>query len=72
MASLVRPVASGAIGSQGHANQQTIPRPAIVVSNVTAVSRPMAWSCRPSRSTFRVSPAMSAMSVVAMPVTTWS
>ncbi len=67
-----RPPISGAMGSQGHATQPTAMSPAIGTASVQAVVRAIGPSRSPRRSMFRVSPAMRAMRVVAMPLTTAS
>ncbi len=72
MASRAAPVASGATGSQGHAIHRSTARPAMATASVAPVIWTMAMSRLPMRSRLSVSPAMSAMSVVAIPVITWS
>ena len=70
IASLRRRWLLGATGSHGHAIQSTTASPAIVKPSVTPVICTMAAKRRPMRSRFRVNPAISAISVVAIPVMT--
>ena len=70
MTSRWAPTASGAIGNHGQAIHATADRPAMATASVTAVIRAIAASRAARRSTLSVRPAMSAISVVAIPVTT--
>ena len=58
--------------SHGHAIQANATSPTIATTSVVTVMYAIADSRRPSRSTLSDSPAISAISVVAMPVITWS
>src|SRR6185436_20957557 len=64
----VMPLLSGATGSHDQANQAAVPMPMLTTASVTVVNRTIAERLLPSRSRLIVSPAISAMSVVARPV----
>ena len=70
MTSRCNPTASGAIGNHGHTIHAIADRPTIATARVMAVTRTIAAKREPSRSTLNVRPAISAISVVAIPVTT--
>ena len=69
IASFSVPIASGAIGSHGHTIHASAARPDIASASVMRVVTPAPATRRSRRSMLSVSPAMNAMSVVAMPVT---
>ncbi len=70
MASRWNPTASGAMGNHGHTIHATADRPTMATASVATVMRAIAASRDPRRSTLNVRPAMSAISVVAIPVIT--
>ena len=72
IASFAVPAASGAIGSHAQASHATANSPAIAMASVVTIIRVVPAMRRPMRSMFSVSPAISAISVVAMPLTVWS
>ena len=72
IASRAAPVASASTGSQDQASQEPANTISSGTETATAVSRAIGRRRGPRRSTLSVRPAMSAISVVAMPVTTCS
>ncbi len=72
IASLAMPAASGATGSHAHTIQATANIPSMATAMVVPMNRPVPATRKPSRSKLSVSPAMKAMSAVAMPLTVWS
>ncbi len=63
------PIASGAIGSHGHTIHASRAMPDIANASVMRVVTPAPATRRSRRSMLSVNPAMNAMSVVAIPVT---
>ena len=72
IASFAMPAASGATGNQGHTIHVTANKPTSAIASMAPVSRTIAARRVPKRSMLSVRPAMSAMSVVAIPLIAWS
>jgi hypothetical protein len=68
IATFTRPDASGAIGSHGHSSHATAKSPSMATERIAASMRVTPAMRCAIRSKFKVSPAISAMSEVAIPL----